>query len=170
VRRDVVPEKMKKRMPSLLAAMLLAGCATDRFALIDRDTRDEHGPFLLRTGSPVRIGEKTYSVKRLASRDAVLTDRMKSYIIPEIDFRDAHIQDVVEFCREPGIVWDAHDAVVNPRMDVILVVPKDRVESIPRVTFSARLLSLYKAMEIMAELTGLEFAIEDGHAWLKWKD
>jgi hypothetical protein len=95
---------------------------------------------------------------------------MRSYIIPVIEFHDAHIQDIVDFCREPGIVWDAHDAVVNPRMDVILVVPKDKVKSIPRVTLSARLLSLHKTMEIMAELTGLEFVIEDGHAWLKWKD
>lgn len=149
--------------------MLLAGCTTDRFALVDRETREEHGPFLMRTGAPVRIGETTYSVKRLASRDKVLADRMKSYIIPEIDFRDAHIQDIVAFCREPGIVWDAHDAAANPQMDVILVVPKDKLEAVPRVTFSARMLSLYKTVETMAELTGLEFVIEDGHAWLKWK-
>jgi len=161
---------MKRTMPALLVALVVAGCATDRFALIDRETQEEHGPFLMHTGAPVRIGEKTYSVKRLATRDEVLRDRMKSSIIPEIDFRDAHIQDVVEFCREPGIVWDSLDTVVNPRMDVILVVPPDKIESIPRVTFNARFLSLYKTMEIMAKLTGLQFEIEDGHAWLKWKD
>jgi hypothetical protein len=161
---------MKRTLPTLLAILLLAGCATDRFALVDRETREEHGPFLSRTGAPVRIDGRTYSVKRLATRDKVLADRMKSYIISEIDFRDAHIQDILEFCREPGIVWDTQDAVVNPRMDVILLVPPAKMESIPHVTFSARLLSLYKTMEIMAKLTGLQFEIEDGHAWLKWKD
>jgi hypothetical protein len=161
---------MKSAPSVLLAVLLVAGCATDRFALVDRDTREEHGPFFMRAGSPVRIGEKTYSIKRLATPDEVLTDRMRSYIIPHIEFCDAHIRDIVEFCREPDIVRDAYDAAVNPRLDVILVVPKDKMEKIPRVTFSAQLISLHKAMETMAELTGLQFVIEDGRAWLKWRE
>jgi len=159
---------MKTALPALLVTTLLAGCVTtDRFSLIESGT--EYGPFLFRTGSNVRIGDKTYKVKRLVSRDQYLTDRMKSCIIPTIDFRDAHIADVVAYCRESDVIVDTDEYMANPRIDICLVLPAEARKKVPLVTFSARFISIYKTMEVMAELTGLEFTIEDGHAWLKYK-
>jgi hypothetical protein len=161
---------MKTTLLALLSVLVLAGCASDRFELVDPSTNQAIGPFLYRSGASVQIDGKEYRIRRLVSRDEFVEDRMKSTIIPELDFRDAAVADIAQFLSESGIVFDDSKAIVNPRVQVTVLVPKERMPEIPKVTFSARYISQYRALEITAKLTDLDFVIEDGLVWLKWKE
>ena len=151
----------------VLTAFLLAGCTTDRFALVDRQTGAEFGPFLYRTSSNLKIGDKTYRIKRLVGRDAFLLDRMKSMIIPEVDFRGAHIVDIVNFLSEREIIMDHDEYMTNPRVEPRLVLSNEAQQKVPLITYSARYTSLYDTLVAVAKLADLDLTIQSGQVLLK---
>ena len=150
--------------------VLGAGCAhTDRFALVDRDTQQEIGPFSFRDGATVDLGARIYTLKKLESRDQVLSDKLRAEIIAEVEFRDADVRDVVQFFRRCRRQPTVDEDWADPSQEIILVPPPGKADAIPKVTLIARQVSMYNLLKMVADITGLEFVIADGNVWLKYR-
>ena len=100
-----------------------------------------------------------------SDRTAIL--KMRAEIIPQAEFRDAHIWAIVEFYNTAHL---DDDEPIDPATQTILVLPMPVRDKLPRVTFRAHQLSLYESMRTMARLTGLEFRITDGRPWLIYEE
>ena len=111
--------------------------------------------------------------------------QMEDIKIPEIDFRQANINDVVDFLQEASVEFDASEdpedrrgvnIILNlgsdfggrsvPETDVsdpfapALDVPAAGGSEVPLITFSARYISLLEALKIVTEVAQLKFRIE----------
>jgi len=108
-----------------------------------------------------------------------IIERMKAIVIPEIDFRQANIYDVVQFLQDNSREWDPDRKGVN----IILHLGEQEaapapvttgffgaVEAqpgvkeagdVPLITFRARDVTLFEALKIVTEVASLKYRIED---------
>jgi hypothetical protein len=154
---------------AMATAAVLSGCSTPMFTLRGEGGR-QYGPYAFVQGQKIRIGSETLVLHKELPPDRLVGDRMRSLVIPEIDFRDACIEDIVNFLREPKVYFDPDDRWTEPPVDIVLVVPAGKMAAIPRVHLRAQSLSLFAAVKTVARLTGLDFSIHDGRAWLELKE
>ena len=96
--------------------------------------------------------------------------RMSAVIIPEIDFRQANIRDVVEFCGSAiaehgtGLEEDKESRLKVRIHNSALVckrLPYALPEVSPLITFAARDISLLEALNIIMELAHLKMSIDE---------
>jgi len=120
-------------------------------------------------GKPV---EETQRLKILA--------RMDNIKIPEIDFRQANIHDVVNFLQEASVEFDKSDVRDESKgVNIILNLKSGRPASepadifletegvpgldegeMPLVTFSARHISLLEALKLVTSIGNLKYRVE----------
>lgn len=113
--------------------------------------------------------------------EQVTADKMAAIVIPEINFRAANINDVVAFFEQASRDYDDQQIPPERRgVNIILklnqaaqaaeaAIPSDdpwgQAESavstggVQPVTFSARFMSLYEALKVITEISGLKFRI-----------
>jgi hypothetical protein len=102
-----------------------------------------------------------------APERAVVT-KMEQTIIPEINFREAKVDDVVAFLREASRENDPTPAPaakkeVNFVLNLRSGATSDVTEaSMPLLTFKARDISLLEALNMVTQLSGLKYRVE-GH-------
>lgn len=107
-----------------------------------------------------------------------ILEKMRSIQIPEIDFRQANINDAVNFLRECSVEYDTTETgqagkgvnmVLNlgAEAQVVQQAAQDpfaeaaaAVPEVPLVTFSARYISLLEALKIVTQVANLKFRIE----------
>jgi general secretion pathway protein D len=118
------------------------------------------------------------------ARKAIL-DKMERIIIPELDFRQANIHDVIFFLQEASVEFDTGERPEGeePGVNIILnlrgrqappsaAAPADPFAAalapsdaggggdIQHITFSARYISLLEALDIVTEVADLKYRIE----------
>ena len=84
----------------LLAMLTVAGCALTAAAQdfqLRAPTGELTGPFRFREGEAVQVGTNTASVVNVRSQANRILDAMQAIRIPDIDFRQANLRDVVTF-------------------------------------------------------------------------
>jgi len=101
-------------------------------------------------------------------KSADLAHRMKSMIIPSLEFRDANIIDVVEELRSQSQKIDPLGDGVN----IVLKLPdpqptedpfgNEAASDIPRITLTLRRISFHDALQIITEYADLRFKIDKG--------
>jgi len=84
---------------------------------------------------------------------AALTKKLESIIVPEADFRQANISDVVQFLVSIAKENDPDKTGVN-----IVLIDKNNQSTI---TMSLKKVSLYKVLKLVAENAGLTIHLED---------
>lgn len=153
-------------------AVVMMGCVhSDRFTLVDPTAKTEYGPFDYRNGAVLRVADHEYRIKKLASADQILEEQLRHIILPEIEFRDAGIRDVVDFLNRPsleGDIGDMDELRRSPAYNIRLLLPVAEATRVPQVTFTARHISEYDLLASVAALTGGRFTIENGQAWLRY--
>jgi hypothetical protein len=82
-------------------------------------------------------------------------------------FQDADIRDVVPFFRE--IEGTDNERIHKPLLDIMLVLPTSKEAEVPKITLTMRYISYWKALQTVAEVTGLDLSVEDGYVWLKYR-
>ena len=119
---------------------------------------------------------------------SALIEKMEKIIIPQIEFRQANINDVVDFLVKASIAEDTTtDDPAKKGVNIILnlgpgtagpaaapaMVPTDlfgvgggapaapMALGVPEITFSARFISLYSALKIITSVANLKFRIEN---------
>jgi len=153
---------------ALLTTLLTAGCASPMFTLRDK-SGGIHGPYPFAHGQKIGVGNDTLILHRELPPDRLVKDRMQTLLIPEVDFRNATINDIVSFLREPKTYYDPDNRRHYPPVDVVLVVPEGKHPLIPRVTLRAQSISMLATVRTVAKLAGLDFSISDGRVWLEYK-
>jgi hypothetical protein len=95
--------------------------------------------------------------------------RMSAVIIPEIDFRQANIRDVVDFCgsaiveHATGLKEDKDTRLkvrIHKSALVCKMLPYALPEAPPLITFAARDISLLEVLNIITELAHLKMSID----------
>ena len=107
-----------------------------------------------------------------------LVDKMKAIKIPEVDFRQANIHDVLEFLQDASVEYDPEpDPQKRTGVNLIpmLGLGKGRakekeLEEIPRVTFTARYISLWEALGIVTQVANMKSRPAENYVAIVPKD
>jgi general secretion pathway protein D len=97
--------------------------------------------------------EKTKSAEELAIE--AMGAKLKSIVIPSLDFRDANIKDVVLFLTETCRRQDTTGKGVN-----ILLLGMDSAAEQSSITISIRDMNLYEALQYIVEMASLKFEVK----------
>jgi len=150
---------MRTKITLAVGALLLAVALSraDSFYLKEDGTDRVHGPFPFENGAKVRLGEATFTVVRKVTVKMTLPQKLRSTIIPKLDFRDAGIGDVVDFLRQASIDYSPPAEEMHKGVNLILLL-KGRPE--PKVTFQAHEISLGDALEAVVSVTEMTKRID----------
>ena len=128
------------------------------------------GPFCFREGETIPLGANTVRVVNIRSQQDQILDAMQAIVIPEVDFRDAEIRDVVAFLAKASTKFSADQRVINfvsqlddqpfefPAFDS----HPDPMPDVRPITFSALDITLKDALNIVVDISGCKYKIRDG--------
>jgi type II secretory pathway component GspD/PulD (secretin) len=139
------------------------------------------GPFELRDGTVISVGGRKATVTKVKQDNTKLIEKMKNIRIPELDFRQANIRDVIEFLQKSSVKYstdkkgiplilrlshatndaDAQDNTTTPWASE----PDDNIETatetLPLITFSALNITLKEALDIVVDIANLKYRATD---------
>jgi hypothetical protein len=129
-------------------------------------------PVLLKDGVVVTIGGVHYTVTNAVSPEKRLQARMERIEIPEIQFREAPISEVIEFLLTESQLRDPDKVGINILLDPSSMRGTNDVADpfaaaaggaaltdpagIPKVTLSARYITMAEALKIVGSICGLK--------------
>ncbi len=164
--------------------MIPALACAERFQVTDLDTGVVYGPFVYTNGTVLNIHTNRLELKRLSTKADELTERLKTIIIPSIEFRNANIYDVIHFLVEASIATDPEGTGANIMLSRTISEPSTATRSSAAtsetdfgnfqeqrpiepptdsdsITLNLRRISLYDALSVITELAGLDFVVDD---------
>jgi hypothetical protein len=140
-------------------------CVCGTVALADgfylKDTSgNETGPYVLRDGERVRLGQTPGTVSKVVPKRNENRDRLAKITLENVSLEDADIRDAVEFLQKACDGQDSGKKGI--RLILVLAgLPEQERIRIPRVTLKARSISLLEALQLVAVTTGLRMYTED---------
>ena len=173
---------MRKRLLILFVAIPAISAISDEFMIHDSASETSYGPFEFIHGEILTIGGRAYELRRTNTKADRLIERMKSIIIPRIEFRDAAIRDVVAFMMDASEAADPDSVGVNIILSRIPdhkpvdkstyehawdespwghKVEADDVSKRGTISLNLRRVSLYDALSIIAEVSGIDYRIDE---------
>lgn len=116
------------------------------------------------TGAQGGIRGRPAADRRRSARSAEVERKLRSIIIPEIDFRQAHIEDVVEFLVAVSRELDPEGRGVNIILKLNGPSAREAEKRQPQgpITFRASHLPAGEALASVARAAGLRHRIQDG--------
>jgi beta-lactamase regulating signal transducer with metallopeptidase domain len=101
------------------------------------------------------VGSKSAPYKRIS-----LQERIDQLTIPKIEFMATPIVEAVEFLRKASVEHDDPALPARERgVNILLDVPD--ADALPVITFSARNITLKEAVNLVTELSGLNYKVEE---------
>ena len=116
----------------------------------------------IRLLTPKNTKEQKERAKEQRERQKIIS-KLDQIKIPEIDFREAKIKDVVNFLNAAGIEYDQSKSE-NKGVNIALDIPvgeNNSESNIPPITFSARYISALEALRIVTQVAGLKYQIDE---------
>ena len=106
-----------------------------------------------------------------------LVKKMKSTKIPEVDFKQANIQDVLAFLQDASVEYDPEpDPEKRNGVNIIPMLglrqgqtKQSELEQIPPVTFTARSISLWETLKIVTQVADLGSRVEENYVAIEPK-
>jgi len=178
------------RKTGLLMMISLWVCSSvwaETWTLTDEETGEVFGPLAPRSGAVVNVGDRTLTLKVSNTKKDRTEARLKSIIIPNVEFRQANVKDVLNFLVEVSIAEDPEGEGTSIVLSQISGAPLP-TQSKPSVdggwgfeaaewgepggvTLNLRRVSIYDTISIIAETAGLEWRVdESGVVIVKKKD
>ena len=170
-------------MALCISALISAASVADQFMIYDVESGKEYGPFTYTNNADITIGGRPYEIRRINTVADELIKRMKTIMIPRLEFRQAHIRDVVAFMRDAAEAADPAREGVSIVLSMIhdhkpteqsadslamhqdpwgdAVKPRPHAESPPTISLNLRRVSLYDAISIIAEVANLNYRIDE---------
>lgn len=155
---------------TVLVVGFAAMTGADTFYLTNSVTRQGFGPFQFQEGTSMDIGGQRLTIQKVLTDEQKLIERMKLHMIQEIEFREATASDVVDFLnREAGINDPTMEAILRfGPSSICLVDPPtatgpsrtNQLAALPTVTFTARFISLYDVINMVAAKLGLTWSVQ----------
>ncbi len=175
------------RFLAMLAAVFCALTATAQDFQLRSDAGKQTGPFLFREGESVQIGTNTANLVNIRSQENRILDQMQAIRIPEINFRQADLRDVVAFLSDASIEHAPERKGVSMilRLDEqplpaantsspFFKTPTNGVTTtrahVPTVTFSALDITLKEALDIVCDITGYKYWMRGGIIMITHRD
>ncbi len=116
------------------------------------------GPIAASDGAAVA----TNAVAPIREHTMGINEKMQAIVIPEIVFRQASIQDVVAFLVKAGIESDTTTS--DPKLKgVNIILNLKGAGRVPEITFTAREITLFNALKVITQVSGLKYYV-DGNA------
>jgi hypothetical protein len=167
----------KEQIMRLLVMLTVVGCALTATAQefqLRTTTGEVTGPFRFREGETVQIGTNSADIVNVRSHEDRILDAMQAIRIPEVDFRDASIRDVVAFLTPLSVSADppeirfvlklgeppasgSDDSAVGTTNRA----PDSTTDSRP-ITFSAIDITLKDTLDYVVDIAGYKYRIRDG--------
>ena len=158
-------------------AFLLCGLALElvaqpeQFRLTDPATGAGYGPFEYRDGAVVQIGSKRFVLTKPSAPSALpaarkdearpLQKKMESIVFPSIVFREASIQEVVEFLRNASREYDKTGGTgKGAGVNLVLNLGAADAAAVPKITYSVRQVSLSDALKLTVQVAGLKYRVQ----------
>ena len=162
---------MKHTLTVTLLLALALPCVAQEYFLVDAAGK-KSGPFQFGHGERVTAGGTNYTVfiPEVERNQHAVVQKMKKIIIPGIDFRQANIHDVVAFLMDASVEFDTgpNPKGIRPVLGLCAQAPEETTppvdpfaepetdpDPIPLITFNARNISLYDAMNVACEVAGI---------------
>lgn len=178
------------RRTGLLMICSLWVCSSvwgETWTLTDDQTGEVFGPLAPRSGAVVTVGDRTLTLKVSNTKKDRTEARLKRIIIPSLEFRQAHVKDVIHFLAEASIAGDSEGEGTSIVLSQVVggSPPMESDQSFDDewgfdseewknpegVTLSLRRVSMYDAISTIAETAGLEWRVaESGVVIVKKKD
>ncbi len=144
---------------------LTTGAMAQSFHLVEEGSGEALGPFYYRQGEHVALGDKVFTLLIGRMRPPSQEQRLKQTRIPDVDFRNATVRDVVDFVRQASIDFSPWPAPNNKGINIILKVRDE--DALPSVTFRATDLSLYDTLKAVSEVAGMSIRTEGNVVWVR---
>ena len=178
----------------VVSIWMCGSAVAETWTLRDERTGEVFGPVTPTDGAEVEVGGRTLTLQRAQTKRDETEARLKRIIIPAVEFRQAHVTDVLNFLVEASIAADPEKEGANvvfkerrledgvePRAPAPgerlegrsepvdewgfmedPFSPSPPVDSGGTVTLNLRRVSLYDAMETIAEVAGVKWRITEG--------
>jgi RNA polymerase sigma factor (sigma-70 family) len=116
------------------------------------------------------VTQRKAAEQPVGDQTSSLIDKMARIIIPEIQFRQARMEDVVSFLNEASVTFDTITPVGQKKGVVLLLyppfLPKDEFArwKEPSITLAARSISMLEVLRIVTESAGLTYWVGKEYA------
>lgn len=168
--------KIKTRITAVLAALFATAACAQEFWLTNSATGERSGPFQFREGAQLVLSNQTFVIQKVLTEEQKVIEKMKAIVIPEIEFRQADVHDVIAFLtqatreiEEPSkadkafglsaiCITDPKPMSVSTTGDPFAEAPV--TNALPTITLNARFISLYDAVDMVSELAGLSWKVQ----------
>ena len=158
------------RTITVLLMLCLLNCAYAQQFQLEALEGAVTGPFELKEGVVVAIGDSRATIKEVKRYEDQVLDTLSKIRIPEVDCRSANIRDVIDFLHKSAVKHGQGMRVpsfilkLNSHDDESLdpfaepdSVAQTRNETM--VTFSALDITLKEALDILVDISGLKYQI-----------
>lgn len=162
---------MKRINAVLCLVAFLAGCAVDRFTLVDARTGRESGPFTYQTGASLTIGNETYQIRKVGTREQAAEQYLKMTIIPEVQMCP-NLYDAVSSCGSFLIDYGPTNTTWRSVMPTIQIgrLYGDDTNDIDVITIeAARNISVFDLLNTICRKGNLRYQIQGNVVFVEHK-
>ena len=146
----------------LVGCLVVTACRADEFFLKDAKGQ-QYGPFESRPGTKIHAGGQEFEVAKATTPRDLVIQAMQRIVLPEVEFKQANIQDVAAFLTKASRENDPEKQGVN-----IIVIPfsvatnaADTKPLLTNVTLSARSIRLYALIKLVRQITSFKVCVDD---------
>lgn len=136
---------------------LLLPCAaamgSDVFWLVETNGVKQ-GPFRYLEGERIAVSGREFVLAKDLTRDQKIAERMKEVIVPEVEFRQADIRDVLDYLVRAASFPDR-----EKNLNVML---PEAAGPVRELTFHGRYLSLYDLLTLVCKVSGYRWWVQEG--------
>ena len=158
--RDVGHKTMKTIFALISLTLTIAPAFAGTFILVDHQSEAVYGPFNYTDHSTIQVGSASLTLKIVDKPETKQERLAKEIIIPNIEFRQAHIADIIHFLREASIQCCPGGTNVNIVLNVTAPETVGR-DATNKATLALRNVSLYDALRYTTEVLGLQLRYDE---------
>ena len=131
--------------------------SAEQFSLVENDSGETTAPITFTNGAQVTIGPKVYTLKMSEDKITQTESRMRTIILPAVEFREAAIPDVINFLVEMG-----KGGINVPRINIVLNNNEpSRPSAITTISLQLSQVSLYDTLRIVCDKGDMAFHIDE---------
>lgn len=137
--------------------LLASAFAGETFTLTEETNGVAWGPFRFEDGTTLRLAEKTYILKKDIPNSAI--GKSLAIVLPELIFRKANIQDVVDFFSEGSRVG-------TNQLNIVL---DSTVVKTPPITVTLYGCTIEQGLRTICDLGNLDMEVREDIIWIRQK-
>lgn len=131
-------------------------CLAESFQLKSDKNGKLYGPYEFKDGATVVIGKASFTLIKSVQAPSALEKKMDGIIIPQLQFRQANIADVLNYLRQVSIDLDKTD--IPPEQKGVNFILKGNPQEMPSITLNLSSVPLSDAVKFVTEMAGLKYS------------